>query len=96
MRKARICVDYITAVNDLSGDTDLDKLVPGYYTYDATVLEFDFKPTKNVIRIQYVFSSDEYNEYVGSKYNDVFGFFVNGKNIAKLPDSTNVTINNIN
>jgi len=89
-------VDYITAANDLSGDTDLDKLVPGYYTYDATVLEFDFKPTKNVIQIQYVFSSDEYNEYVGSKYNDVFGFFVNGKNIAKLPDSTNVTINNIN
>lgn len=89
-------VSFITHQNFLPGDPDLTALVPGYYTYDATVLEFDFKPTTNVIQIQYVFSSDEYNEYVGTSYNDVFGFFVNGKNIAKLPDSTNVSINNVN
>lgn len=86
----------ISANNSLKGDADLDTLIPGSSTYDATVLAFDFKSTGNVIRIQYVFSSDEYNEFVGSEFNDVFGFFVNGKNIAKLPDSTNVTINTIN
>ena len=79
-----------------AGDPDLDKLISPYPTWDATVLEFDFNPNKNVIQIQYVFSSDEYNEYVGSPYNDVFGFFVNGNNIAKLPDTANVSINDIN
>ena len=81
----------------MAGDADLDTLFPfPYNTYDATVLEFDFVPTTNVIKIQYVFSSDEYNEFANSNFNDVFGFFVNGKNIAKLPDTANVTINNIN
>lgn len=88
--------DDITADNNLPGDSDLNNLIPGYTTYDATVLQFDFVPKTNVIKIQYVFSSDEYNEYVGSSYNDVFGFYVNGKNIAKLPDSSNVSINNVN
>ena len=33
----------------------------------------------------------------GSPYNDVFGFFVNGKNIAMIPGTTTpVSINNIN
>jgi hypothetical protein len=88
--------DSISGYNGLPGDSDLDKLIPGLQTHDATVLQFDFKPTTNVIKIQYVFSSDEYNEFVDSLFNDVFGFYVNGKNIAKLPDSANVTINNIN
>jgi hypothetical protein len=88
--------DSISTNNGLAGDADLDKLIPGYTTYDATVIEFDFVPKTNVIKIMYVFSSDEYNEYVGTNYNDVFGFYVNGKNIAKLPDATNVSINNIN
>lgn len=86
----------ISAINWLPGDSDLNKLIPGYETEDATVLSFDFVPKSNVIQIQYVFSSEEYNEFVGTDYNDVFGFYVNGKNIAKLPDSTNVSINNIN
>jgi len=88
--------DSFSAYNYISGDPDLNALIPGYSTNDATVLEFDFVPKTNVIKIQYVFSSDEYNEFVDSSFNDVFGFFVNGKNIARLPDSANVTINNIN
>jgi len=52
-------------------------------------------PTSNSISLSYVFSSEEYNEYVGSSYNDVFGFFVNGTNCA-LVNGTPVSINNIN
>src|SRR5699024_2239490 len=44
----------------------------------------------------YVFGSEEYLEYVGSQYNDVFAFFVNGVNYATLADGTPVSINNIN
>jgi len=86
----------------LPGDSDLDGLIPGYFTYDATVLEFDFEcPAgtggEDVISFRYTFTSEEYNEFVNSPYNDVFGFFLNGANIALLPDNvTPVSINNVN
>jgi len=87
----------ITAINNWPGDVDLDALIPGYNTYDASILEFDFIPITNQFQFKYVFSSDEYNEFVGSTFNDVFGFFVNGKNIAMIPGTaTPVSINNVN
>jgi len=93
--------DGITTMNGLAGDADLAKLIPGFRTFDATVLEFDFVPNNNVISFQFVFASDEYNEYVNTSFNDVFGFFleVNGvkTNVAVVPGtSTPVSINNVN
>lgn len=89
--------DAMTDVNNLPGDSDLNSLIPGYPTFDATVLEFDFIPDKENISFQYVFGSDEYNEYTHSSYNDVFGFYLNGTNVAKLDNSnTIVSINSIN
>lgn len=88
--------------NAFPGDTDLDGLIPGYTTFDATILEFDFacaNPT--VVSFQYVFASEEYNEWVDSDFNDVFGFFLNGTNIAAVPAGCSnsgvpVSINNVN
>jgi len=90
--------DGITAVNNTPGDANLNSLIPGYITYDATVLEFDFTvPEYTGLTFQYVFASDEYNEYVHSQYNDVFGFFLDGANIALIPGTTTpVSINNVN
>jgi len=86
-----------TTDNGMPGDEDLNSLIPGYTTFDAAVLEFDFVPTSNVIQFRYVFGSEEYNEYVNSPYNNVFGFFVNGNNIALIPGTTTpVSINNVN
>lgn len=84
--------------NGNPGDTDLDGLIPGYSTHDAAVLEFQFNPgAYSQIYIQFVFGSDEYTEYVGSSYNDVFGFFLNGTNIALVPATTTpVSVNTIN
>jgi len=87
----------ISYVNLLPGDPQLNSLIPGYSTYDATVIEFDFVPQNDVISFQYVFSSDEYNEWVNTAFNDVFGFFLDGKNIAKVPGTDiSVSINNVN
>lgn len=90
--------DGISVSNGLAGDNDLDALIPGYSTNDATILEFDFEcDYLQYISFQYVFASEEYNEYVGSQFNDVFGFFVNGVNIALIPEtSTPVSVNNLN
>lgn len=79
-----------------SGDPLLNALISNN-TYDAAVLSFEFVPTGNQIQFSYVFGSTEYNDYVNSPYNDVFGFFVNGVNQAVIPGtSTPVAINNVN
>ncbi len=86
-----------TGVLNTPGDSDLNNLIPGYYTYDATVLEFDFVPNSIGITFSYIFASDEYLEYVNSSFNDVFGFFLNGANVPLVPNTTvPVSINNVN
>ncbi|MEO8627421.1 MAG: choice-of-anchor L domain-containing protein [Betaproteobacteria bacterium] len=78
------------------GDPLLTALV-GTKTLDAAVLKFDFVPTGDKVQFSYVFGSSEYNMFVGTHYNDTFGFFVNGSNVALIPGtSTSVAINNIN
>ncbi len=78
-----------------AGDSDLDALIP-QNTHDAAVLTFDFVSESDSLFFNYVFASEEYNEYVNSTYNDVFAFFVDGVNIAKAPDGQTVSINNVN
>jgi hypothetical protein len=83
-----------------AGDSQLDTLSGGV-THDANVLTFTFHKANasdpDVLSFQYVFASEEYNEYVGSAFNDVFGFFLNGNNIALIPSTTTaVAINNVN
>ncbi|NQU09588.1 hypothetical protein HQ590_02260 [bacterium] len=83
--------------NELDGDPDLDGLIPGYETFDACILEFDFVPVGGTVQFNYVFASEEYNEFVDSSFNDVFGFFINGVNYALIPGTVvPVSINNVN
>ncbi len=94
--------DATSTISATPGDADLESLVPGYTTFDAAILEFDLtcNTTQNVV-FQYVFGSEEYNEWVDSPFNDVFGFFLNGVNIAVAPAGCSnagspVSINNVN
>jgi gliding motility-associated-like protein len=87
------------------GDADLT-LLSGTATKDASILEFDFIPQCDTVKFNYVFGSDEFDEYC-NQYNDAFGFFISGPgvsgpfsnnsaNIAHMPNSPAfVTINNI-
>ena len=80
-----------------SGDSALDTLVAPNSTNDANILEFNFTSTSGSLFFSYVFASEEYNEFVGSQFNDVFAFYVDGVNIAVIPGtSTPVAINNVN
>lgn len=90
-----------------SGDPDLNVLA-GQPTFDGLAIEFDFYPSVSELTFRYVFTSEEYPEYVCAWFNDVFGFFLSGPgldgpyvgnaiNIATLPDSTiYVGINSVN
>jgi len=86
----------------LPGDADMTNLCGCTGTYDAGIIEFDFVPTGDTVKFNYVFGSEEYPEFVGS-FNDVFAFFISGPgivgtpNIALIPNTTTpVTIDNVN
>ncbi len=98
----------ITLNQDFAGAALLDS-VTGRTTMDACKFEFDVIPAGDSLRFDFVFGSEEYNEWVGSQFNDVFGFFISGpgitgdpgigndKNIALIPGSSQaVTINTVN
>lgn len=92
--------------NGNGSDPDL-AAISNWNLNDACALSFDFVATSDMITVQYVFASEEYEEYVCSVYNDLFAFFVNGpipgggnysnQNVALIP-GTNlpVAINTVN
>ncbi|MEG4494711.1 choice-of-anchor L family PEP-CTERM protein [Microcoleus sp. D3_18_C4] len=64
---------------------------------DLTQLNLSFFANSTVEKLffQYVFASEEFPEFGGSKYNDDFELLLNGTNLAKLSDGKTVTINNL-
>ncbi len=76
------------------GDPALSVL-SGRSTFDAAILEFDFVPEADAVTFDYIFGSEEYPGSVGSPYNDVFAFWVNGQNCATIGDQP-VSINSVN
>ncbi len=83
-----------------SGSADLDTIVGGSKN-DVATLEFTFQFGDGTVGgdlfFNYVFGSEEYNEFTNSSFNDVFGFFLDGTNVALLADGvTPVSINSIN
>lgn len=85
-----------------SGDLQLDTLT-GSETFDGCAIEFDFIPTCDTLKINYVFGSEEYPEYATKSFTDVLAFFVSGpgitgtRNIATVPGTTlPVSVNSIN
>ena len=80
----------------MAGDADLDATF-GVNTRDTTYLEFDFTVASGDLFFNFVFASEEYNEFANSPFNDVFAFYVDDQNIAFLPNTTiPISINTIN
>ena len=87
----------------------LINVISGGTSFDACVFEFDIIPIGDTIRFNFTFASEEYEEYVGTVFNDAFGFFISGpgidgtpglgafENIALIPGtSIPVSINTVN
>lgn len=86
-----------------SGDQLLNAIVAPQQTHDAAMVEFDFVTVTDTVEFDFVFASEEYNDYVNSAFNDVFGFFISGPgysgitNVAVIPGTnTPIAINTIN
>jgi len=93
---------FASTANGTPGDPQLTALA-GQPTYDACILQFDFRPIGDTVKFQYVFGSEEYTDFTCSSFNDVFAFFISGPgyatatNLALVP-GTNipVCINSVN
>ena len=97
-----------TSINNAPGDPLITQIT-GNSSFDACMLEFDVVPIGDTIEFNFTFASEEYDEYVGTPFNDFFGFFISGpgiagdlglgglENIAVLPGTnTPVGINTVN
>jgi len=93
-----------TNANLTPGDSALGVLAGGMWpTFDASVIEFDFVPMTDTLMLSFVFGSEEYPEWIGSNFNDVFAFWVSEPamtvpyNMAMVPGTTSpISINTVN
>lgn len=53
----------------------------GSTAYDISYLDVDFIPIGDTMTMQFVFSSEEYPEYVNSLYQDFVGVWINGTQV---------------
>jgi Ca2+-binding RTX toxin-like protein len=80
----------------VDGDTDLNG-VSGQNTFDGAILTAEFIPDGDMLTMQFVFTSEEYPEYVNLNVNDSFGVWVNGQFVeATITASGNIAIDTVN
>lgn len=98
-----------TNTSGVNNDSDFNAAA-GASTYDASFLEVDFtSATAGFMTMQFVFSSEEYPEYVNSLYQDMVGVWINGSQVdlsigngdadpgnINAGDNGNLFINNTN
>ncbi len=105
--------NFISTGLNSGGDDDLDAIsaqTGGANSNDACVIELDVFTNTDIITFDYRFGSEEYPNYVGSTFNDIFallisdtGSVINGpaylngqENMAILPNGDEVSINSVN
>jgi gliding motility-associated-like protein len=86
-------------------DPELLALDP-FANQDVCIITLTIIPQCSQLTIRFVFGSEEYPEWVSAGFNDAFGFFVTGPdpgggnytnfNVARLPNNTIVSIDNVN
>lgn len=83
-----------TAYNG-AGDADLTA-TSGVQTFDAVVFEAVFIPDNDFLTMQFVFSSEEYLEYVNGGFNDIIAVMINGTMVELTPTGDTVSIDTVN
>jgi len=89
---------------DLPGSDVIDHFASLGASRDATVISMNLVSQVPELRFEYVFGSEEYEEFVGTQFNDLFVFTVNDfynffpyNNVAMIPGlNTPVAINTVN
>ncbi len=87
----------LAGVNNSSGTTTSFGTSDPGGGFDPITLKIDFNTDNNSRQVffQYVFGSEEFTDYSGSSFNDLFTLTLNGVNLAKLTDGKTASINNL-
>ncbi len=75
--------------------TDLNDF-SGARTFDAAVLDVDFIPKGNVMSMEFVFSSEEYPEFINSIYQDFVAVWINGTEVPLAVGNKDIDPGNVN
>lgn len=86
--------DTSTDTGGVNNDAQFNQLA-GEHTYDASILTVDFTPGSDTLSMQFVFSSEEYPEYVNSIFNDMVGVWVNGQPIDLAVGTGTTSVGNV-
>jgi len=99
-------VDAVAAVNnaDNTGTIASGAAFPGTLVndpdlgsvYDPVKVSFDVTPSFDTLILDFVFGSEEYNEFVNAGFNDNMRILVNGANCALTPDGQVFSIDAVN
>ena len=79
------------------GDSNLNQALNINNSTNATIIEFDFIPTGNIVSFDYIFASEEYHGNAPCTYSDGFAFLLkevgtaNYQNLALIP-GTNIPV----
>lgn len=84
-----------TDTTGVNNNVDFNGLA-GTNTYDAAWLEVSFIPTGDTLTLQFVFSSEEYPEYINSLYNDLVGVWINGSPVEMTIGNGDASVTGIN
>lgn len=81
-------------VDGIDGDTAMD-LAANADTFDASFLDVDFVPDGPTMSMRFVFSSDEFPEFVNSIYTDLVQVWVNGQPVPLAVGTEAIDVDNI-
>ena len=80
----------------VDGDAGLNGIA-GVGTFDGAILNATFIPEGDMLTMNFVFTSEEYPEYVNGGVNDAFGVWVNGTFVpVTITVAGNVSIDSVN
>ncbi len=88
--------DYSAGITSSTGGLAAFGTIGGNASHNASYIDISFTPDNDRIAIQFVFGSDEYNEYVYGAFSDAIAIWVNGTNIAVTPSGAAISIDTIN
>lgn len=80
----------------VDGDAQLTAIA-GVNTFDGAILQAEFIPDGEFLTMRFVFTSEEYPEYVNGGVNDAFGVWVNGSFVpATITTKGEIAIDTVN
>ncbi|SEL10266.1 Hint domain-containing protein [Roseovarius nanhaiticus] len=68
----------------------------GARTFDASFIDVDFRPSGDMLTMQFVFSSDEYPEFALGAFQDFVGVWINGQQVQLSVGDGDIDPNNLN